>query len=112
MKRTVFVTMTAAKSDAQKAAEEQKEFDMKGNLAIKQYLIDNGFVYTGTCNCGGQLTYKFEYTTTQGKLNMRTRASSFLFAKAGERYNKYPIAQLKKMVDEVKRNYEAPATNT
>ena len=80
---------------------------MKGNAAIKQLLKENGFKVAGACNCGGAYTQKFEYETTQGTIKIRVLRTKILFAKPGKLFIKYPIAELKKVVDEIKRDFEA-----
>lgn len=77
---------------------------MKQNEAIKQYLVSAGWMYKGSCNCGGMPTYKYEaHSEEGGEYKLRVRARNFSISKPGERLTKFPITELKQMVDEVSR---------
>jgi hypothetical protein len=96
MKRIITATLT-----------NNKATEMKGNVAAKQYLIENGFRIIGACNCGGSYTTKMHYDTTVGVIRVHLKAQTFLIEMPGSNFVKHPISELKNTIDEVNRNYEA-----
>lgn len=74
---------------------------MKHNEAIKQYLTQAGWTYKGSCNCGGMPTYKYQ----AGEYKLRVRALHFLISTPATKFTKWPISELKTMIDEI-----SPAT--
>jgi hypothetical protein len=76
---------------------------MKGSAAVKQYMLDAGFRYSGSCNCGGMFTNKYEINTPSGLMQVRARASHYLMRVGGSPYIKYAMSELKPMVDNVKK---------
>lgn len=92
MKRIVTITATNQRSEVKNGT--------------KQYLLDNGFKVSSTCNCSGSHTIKMEYDTTRGLVRLHLRSSSFLIEKPGGKFVRYPIAKIKEVVNEVKNNFE------
>lgn len=68
---------------------------------IHDYVIHNGWLYKGKCNCGGMPTYKYTIMTNSGEYRLKVRASTYLLSKPGERYYKRSNNELKKTIDEI-----------
>lgn len=83
---------------------------MSGGSAVKQYLLDNGFKYNGSCHCGGAYTQNFEQKTVAGSVRIRARANNFLLSMPGSEFKKHPISEIKTKINEVKGFIEALIT--
>ena len=81
----------------------EKPDEMKGNPAVKTYMSEQGWKFTGTCNCSGMFTMKFELIhASLGKFEIKTRATSFLYRGPKDSvFTKLKIDSLRGKVNEV-----------
>lgn len=68
---------------------------------LTKYLIAQGWRYRGDCNCGGMKTYKYEFKSGGCFFNLRVRANHFLLSTSITKAKRYPISEIKTIVDEI-----------
>lgn len=69
--------------------------------SIGDYVKQSGWTYKGSCNCGGMLTYKYELKVNDSEYKLKVRATSYLISTPGSKFKKYPISELKNMINEI-----------
>lgn len=82
---------------------------MKPSEAIKEYLLAHGWQYKGSCNCGGMPTQKYELIINGSEFKLKVRATSYLISWPGVKFKKYPISELKQMLNEIDKSVKESA---